>query len=143
MAGDHFLVPPRKVPCRKMYGVREFQHLPKEVRACAEAFDDPGDLSPSRTCPPQIVSRSHLACSFSIFDDRDLCAATWGSRGPYARSFLRRLGFQIPSGTSLGAFLSWNRFCLRLFLLHETAVVRWLSGNSKSNHHNCMYHINQ
>ncbi len=47
MAGDHFLVPSRKVPFGEMDSVGELDYLAEKIRPCSKAFDDAGNLSPA------------------------------------------------------------------------------------------------
>lgn len=44
ITGDHLLVPSRKVAFGEMNSIRKLNHLPQEIGARAEAFDDPGHL---------------------------------------------------------------------------------------------------
>jgi hypothetical protein len=72
VAGNHFLMPPRKVPLGKMHGVGELQDLAEKIRPRTETLDDAGDLGPTRARAPRVVRRRHVAGGLSIFNDRDL-----------------------------------------------------------------------
>ena len=47
VAGDHLLVPARKMAFGEVDGIRELNYLLQEIRPCAKTLDDARDLLPS------------------------------------------------------------------------------------------------
>ena len=72
VTGDHFLVPPRKVPFREMDGVGKLNYLAQKVRPRTKAFNNSWHLIASGPGAPEIVRRRDIALRFRIFDNGDL-----------------------------------------------------------------------
>src|ERR1039457_3052098 len=54
VAGDHLLVPPRKMALGKMDGVGKTPHLPQKIRPRAKTLYDARDLRPTGTRAPVV-----------------------------------------------------------------------------------------
>jgi hypothetical protein len=57
------------MPFGEVDSVSEFDHAAQEVGPRSKTFDDAGNLLPSRTGSPKIISRGSFSGSFVIFDD--------------------------------------------------------------------------
>jgi len=73
MASDHLLGAPVEVAFGKMDRVGEVDDLTEKIRAGAETLDDAGNLLPSGTGTPVVVSRGGIARGGGVFGDFDLC----------------------------------------------------------------------
>ncbi len=73
VAGDHLLLPARKMPLGKMNRVAEFNHSPQKIGPGAETLNDSRDLLSSRAGAPEVISRGSLAGRFRVFNDSDFC----------------------------------------------------------------------
>ena len=71
VAGNHLFVSTGKMPLRKVNRVSQIDHATQQVRSSSEAFDDAGNLLPSRPGSPKVISRSCFSGGFSIFNDLD------------------------------------------------------------------------
>jgi len=69
---QHLLGSTREMPLREVNRIRKFNDLPEEIRSRSEALDDAGNLLPSRTRPPKVVSGRDVTRSFVILGDANL-----------------------------------------------------------------------
>jgi hypothetical protein len=68
---NHLLVAAREMAFGEMNGVGKLEHLPQEIRACAEALDNSRNLLASRTGAPVIVGSGYFAGGIGVLDDPD------------------------------------------------------------------------
>jgi len=74
ITGNHLLVPPGKMPRRKMDGVRELDYLAEKVRPRPKALDDPRNLLSARAGAPEIIGCGSFAGGVGILNDLYFCS---------------------------------------------------------------------